>query len=470
MIAGPLLVLGLLLFLSAVAGARVTGHGRGAVAAFLLSPIDPRAWRATWAFIAGAFIEVVAVAVIATIFSIGASLVLALVGIPLIAVGIEVARAFARVERRRIAGADGRPLHPHVYRPYGTTIRDRAEALFLDINRWRDVVYVFVALPLAVLESALVVTLWVASILLISLPLWAGSAALPIPATDPLQGAGVVVGIILAMVAASAARGLLTLHRAVVVGLLCESEQRALERRVETLEVSRQAVLDVEATELRRIERDLHDGAQQRLVMLAMDLGLAAEQIDSDPARARELVLEASSEARHALAELRDLVRGIAPAILMDRGLVPAVTALAGRSPVPTTITSSLDDTERLPESVERAAYYVIAEALANVAKHGSAKRCEIRVRRDDASLVIEVRDDGSGGARIVPNGGLAGLADRVEALDGRLRIDSPAGGPTTIRAEIPLRAAAPGMTPGLAAPAAPTAPTAPTVPDQPPR
>ena len=125
----------------------------------------------------------------------------------------------------------------------------------------------------------------------------------------------------------------MTLHRAVIAGLLCDSERRALERRVETLEGSRKAVLDVEASELRRIERDLHDGAQQRLVMLTIDLSLAAERIDTDPAGARDLVVEARDQARLALAELRDLVRGIAPAILLDRGLVPALSAIAGRCP-----------------------------------------------------------------------------------------------------------------------------------------
>jgi len=485
-IAGPLLVLGLLLIVSAVAGARITGRRRGAVASFILSPVDPVAWRATWALLSGMWVEIVGVAIVGTLFSIGGSLILAVVGIPIIGLGIEVARAVARGERGRIGAVDGRPLHAHAYRPVGTSLRDRAEATFLDINRWRDVVYLFVALPLTVLEATFAFTLWTASILLISLPLWASAnvasigfdlASLRASLGDPLLGAAVAIGFILAPVAASASRGLVRLHRAVVEGLLCVSEQRALEQRVETLEVSRLAVLDVEASELRRIERDLHDGAQQRLVMLAMDLGLAAEQIDTDPAKARALVLEASGEAREALAELRDLVRGIAPSILLDRGLVPAVGALAGRSPVPTSISSDLPAGTRLPDAVERAAYYTIAEALANVAKHATATRCEVRVRRGGASagatgsagspgssgsaggaatdagasstLTIEIHDDGAGGARIVPGGGLAGLVGRIEALDGNLSLESPAGGPTTVRAEIPIRAEFAGMAGG---------------------
>jgi signal transduction histidine kinase len=276
---------------------------------------------------------------------------------------------------------------------------------------------------------------------------------------------GGLVGVALLPVAASVSRGLMALHRAVVAGLLCESERRALERRVETLEDSRKAVIDVEASELRRIERDLHDGAQQRLVMLTIDLGMAVERIDTDPAGARALVVEAQDQARLALAELRDLVRGIAPAILLDRGLVPALSAIAGRCPVPTVVTSTLPEGARLPDATERAAYFVVAEALANVAKHASAARCEIRVRGEGPPeaprLVVEVWDDGAGGARVVPGGGLAGLSGRVEALDGTLAIESPPGGPTLVRAEIPVAAL-----PAPATEAAETGPAASLAPD----
>jgi signal transduction histidine kinase len=234
-------------------------------------------------------------------------------------------------------------------------------------------------------------------------------------------------------------RGLIRLHRAVVEGLLCTNEQTELRKRVETLEGSRSAMLAVEASELSRIERDLHDGAQQRLVMLAIDLSLASDRVDTDPAGARSLLLDAREQAREALAELRDLVRGTAPAILVDRGLVAALGPVAGQCPVPTIIESTLPAGERQPHAVERAAYFVVAEALANVAKHAGATRCEIRCRLEGNRLVIEVWDDGKGGAVAAPGGGLAGLRDRVEALDGRLRIDSPAGGPTLLHAEIPV-------------------------------
>jgi signal transduction histidine kinase len=173
--------------------------------------------------------------------------------------------------------------------------------------------------------------------------------------------------------------------------------------------------------------------------MLSIDLGMAVEKIDTDPVGARALIVEAQDQARLALAELRDLVRGIAPAILLDRGLVPALSALAARAPVATTVGSTLPEGIRLQDAVERAAYFVVAESLANVAKHAAATRCEVRCRAEERGLVVETWDDGAGGARLVPGGGLAGLAGRVEALDGSLAVESPPGGPTIVRAEIPV-------------------------------
>ncbi|MGK2851158.1 MAG: sensor histidine kinase [Candidatus Limnocylindrales bacterium] len=168
-----------------------------------------------------------------------------------------------------------------------------------------------------------------------------------------------------------------------------------------------------------------------------MQLGLAEEKIDGDPAEAKILVADARDQARQALAEIRDLVRGMAPAILLDRGLVAALPALAGRSPVPTIVNSELPEGLRLPDAIERAAYFVVSEAVANVAKYSTATRSEIRVRLDGDKLVVEVEDDGVGGALMVPGGGLAGLADRVAALDGTLAVTSPTGGPTVVRATI---------------------------------
>ncbi len=219
--------------------------------------------------------------------------------------------------------------------------------------------------------------------------------------------------------------------------------------------MGRSKAVEAAIVERRRIERDLHDGAQQRLVSLAMALGMARQKLERGPGegatdpeveRATELVGEAHEEAKRALVEIRDLIRGIHPAVLTDRGLDAAVSALAHRSPVPTSVDVEL--AERPPEATEITAYFTIAEALANVAKHSGASEARVSVRRERGLqegnselardlLVAEVEDDGGGGAD--PAGtGLKGLADRAVVLDGRLTVESSAGGPTRVRAELP--------------------------------
>jgi signal transduction histidine kinase len=208
-----------------------------------------------------------------------------------------------------------------------------------------------------------------------------------------------------------------------------------LEERIEVLETTRAGAVDVQETELRRIERDLHDGAQARLVALGMSLGMAEQKLAADPEAARDLVTEARVGLEAALRELRDLARGIHPPVLTDRGLEAAIAALVDRSPVPVSVRA--DVPERPPAPVETAAYFVAAEALANAGKHAGATRIEVRLLRNDRVLVVEVADDGRGGAD--PSGsGLTGLRRRVEALDGTLTIDSPSGGGTTLHAELP--------------------------------
>jgi signal transduction histidine kinase len=205
--------------------------------------------------------------------------------------------------------------------------------------------------------------------------------------------------------------------------------------RIERLEESRAAAVDVQESELRRIERDLHDGAQARLVALGMSLGMAEEKLLTDPAGAQLLLAEARSGAKEALEELRDLARGIHPPILTDRGLEAAVAALTARSPVPVALTVGVPT--RPAPAIETAAYFVAAEALANAIKHAEATRVEIRIWRSGATLVVEIEDDGRGGADPAGNG-LVGLEQRVRALDGKLQVASPPGGPTMVRAELP--------------------------------
>jgi len=206
-------------------------------------------------------------------------------------------------------------------------------------------------------------------------------------------------------------------------------------RRIDVLETTRAGAVNAAESEMRRIERDLHDGAQARLVALGMSIGMAEQKLATDPAEARRLLEEARAGAGEALRELRDLARGIHPPILTDRGLEAALAALVARGPLPVDVHVDLD--ERPPEAVETSAYFVAAEALANAAKHANASRVDVRVARRGGALVVTVADDGGGGAD--PDGaGLRGLRGRVEALDGTFRVESPSGGPTIVEAVLP--------------------------------
>jgi signal transduction histidine kinase len=431
------------------------------VRSFLWSWLDPATARAFFAVLIGPFVTLAAVIVLMTLWSIGGSLLVFLIGIPVIGFGIEASRYFARVERWRMELADKRPLTPHPYRsfdysphkPYGTWLREYGEGQFLDPSRWRDVVYTFVALPLAVIQYAVVIALWATVLALLvatvellgtdpgDIPIFEPARSLPLSPVALGPSITGTAGLLLIPVAAFVTRVVIALQRAVVETLLCVSPSEALRQDVERLRTSRSAAVELEASELRRIERDLHDGAQQRLVMLAMDLGRAEEKIDSDPAAAKALVADAREQSRLALAELRDLVRGMSPSILIDRGLVAAVASIAGRSQIETVIDSRQVEGQRFSPAVERAGYFVTSEALTNVAKHSVATRSDVIFWRDATRLFVEIWDNGAGGATIDMGGGLAGLRDRVATLDGSLDVSSPPGGPTMVRVTLPIAA-----------------------------
>jgi signal transduction histidine kinase len=222
---------------------------------------------------------------------------------------------------------------------------------------------------------------------------------------------------------------------ALVLGLEAITRGKKQEARVEELTQSRAGAVEAAETQLRRIERDLHDGAQARLVALGMNIGLAEQQLEKDPEKAQEHLAEARKAAGAALQELRDLARGIHPPILADRGLDAAIRALTAHAAVPVSVDVEL--AERPPAAVETAAYFVAAESLANALKHAQASRIDIDVHKRDDALVVRVLDDGRGGVS-EDGGGLHGLRQRVEALDGSLRIASPEGGPTVIEAVLP--------------------------------
>ncbi|HEY3980581.1 MAG TPA: histidine kinase [Streptosporangiaceae bacterium] len=321
----------------------------------------------------------------------------------------------------------------------GRTPLQRLTAALLDEATWRQLCYHLVVGPLVAFGG------------LLTLGMVAGGAGLAatlgyqyvFPPLSAIQTAPLKLKIVLTvagaavLLAAPAVAALVTWidTRAGTV-LLGPSRSYELERRVESLAESRAGVVDAADTERRRIERDLHDGAQQRLVSLAINLGMARENLTDLPEAARQVIAEAHDEAKAALAELRSLVRGLHPAVLDDRGLDAALSGIAARAPLPVTL--HVDVPRRASPTVEAVAYFVVSECLANIARHAAARRAEIDVRRAGDLLRIRITDDGAGGADPARGTGLGSLAQRARSVDGTMRIDSPAGGPTRITVELP--------------------------------
>lgn len=258
----------------------------------------------------------------------------------------------------------------------------------------------------------------------------------PIDLRNPVvAGAYVAVGAALLVLAPILARATASLDLAVARVLLGPSRHE-LDRRIETLTESRAGVIDAADAERRRIERDLHDGAQQRLVSLAMNLGLARATLTDLPEPARAAIEQAHEEAKQALKELRDFVRGLHPAVLNDQGLDAALSGVAARAPFPVRLRVDLD--RRPSPTIEAVAFFIVSEALTNIAKHAAATGAEVSVTRERERLRVFVHDDGRGGADLDGGTGLRGLAQRIGSVDGTLRLSSPFGGPTTIEVELP--------------------------------
>ncbi|HZV75646.1 MAG TPA: sensor histidine kinase [Conexibacter sp.] len=351
-------------------------------------------------------------------------------------------RWFARVERRRAALVLPVPI-PERYRrgKPGAGWFARLRAAAADPATWKDFAWSGICGVLGFAISLAAVVLWGVVLGLVTLPAWYWSLPQPVELglyrvdSLGLAFATAAIGLVLVPLCGLIVRGLTAIELAMMVPLLRPPRGEELAERVDVLTTTRAGAVDAQAAELQRIERDLHDGAQARLVALAMSLGMAEEKLDSDPEQARELLAEARGEARTALTELRDLARGIHPPILADRGLEAAITSLAARSPLAVTIEAELPT--RPPAAVEAAAYFVVAEALANATKHSGARTVLVRLTLRNAALVTEIADDGRGGAD-AQGSGLLGLRRRVEALDGSLSVVSPAGGGTTLHAELP--------------------------------
>jgi signal transduction histidine kinase len=395
-------------------------------------------------------LAIAAFVVVITGLSTGAGLLVVWVGVAVLAATLLAARGFAFVERVMMPAVLGRQLPSPTYlRPEGGQVR-RMTTPLRDPQTWLDALHGIVAFPLAILGFVVTVTFWAIALGGLTYAAWDWS--LPDPSTDPhnqdlleLLGFQSTAGTRIALYTAVGVVGALILPfvvRAVALlqaslGRVLLTSRAATQAELGRLAEGRDAAVAAEAVALRRLERDIHDGPQQRLVRLGMDLSRAQRQLDRDPQAARTTLGEAADLARETLEELRALSRGIAPPVLADRGLAAALAAVAARSPVPVELAVDLPQ-ERLAPVAENTAYFVVSEALANAAKHSGASTCRVEVSCSGGRLRVVVEDDGAGGAVLAPGHGLAGLADRLRAVDGVLTVDSPRGGPTRLTGELP--------------------------------
>ncbi|PSR69723.1 histidine kinase [Nocardia sp. MDA0666] len=380
------------------------------------------------------------------------------VGIPAIPEYLRLIRPLTEFERRRAGKRLGAPIVV-AYRPMTGGLRQRLASAFRDPANGRDIAWLFlhgvpgmvvavfsIGLPWGVLNQLAIPVYWQLvppgtvdsfGFVVDSWPLAALSSLIAIPLA------------VLVLRLPTVARWQALLART----LLGPAPGAELAVRVAELTATRAAALDAHGAELRRIERDLHDGAQARIAAVVMQLGLADQLRERDPAASADLVRKAQDTAEAALAELRDVVRTVYPPVLADRGLASAISALAARSPIPvelalggdlaprpstTEVPDSSRPAPRWPAAVEAAAYFVISETITNATKHSGAEHLRVSLEGDSALLTVEILDDGVGGARETEGGGLAGIRRRAEALDGRMVLSSPAGGPTVVRVELP--------------------------------
>ncbi|MGX1475770.1 UNVERIFIED_CONTAM: signal transduction histidine kinase [Streptomyces canus] len=353
------------------------------------------------------FITVLLIAAIGTV---------AVVGCWLLPEAVLLIRRIAGAKRNLTALWTGREI-PEAYPPMTGTLRERLRISVQDPGTLRDLRW-------------MVSYYLYGALLVLALPLWPLGLVVDGVWAGVLRRSPVVLPLIVKLADTEARWSTV---------LLMPSPKARLARRVEELKETRADAIAAHEAELRRIERDLHDGAQANLVALSMRIGLAKRAYDRDPDAARRLLDDAQDQAEQALTELRQVVRGIHPPILTDRGLVGAVRALASSSGLAVGVEDGgLDAGTRAPAAVEAAAYFVVAESLTNVAKYSGADRAEVRLARTRRGLTVRVRDEGRGGADESAGSGLLGMRRRVAALDGTFEVTSPAGGPTVIDVELP--------------------------------
>jgi len=428
--------------------APVAGAAVGELAAIPANPLralfSPAMWAACVHMLSDGVAAVAGLGVLVLILVSACLVPVGLVGVPLLGGACWLLGVLGAAERARFALTLG-VLIPAVHRARPFNALRHPVGLILNRTTWRQVGYFLTLMPVSVITVTTVVAVWSVPPTLSLLPLYYTR----LPSGHAQLGGLVIAGLPAACAVSAAALLVLLVVSPSVVHLLSRMDatlgrvllgpatDAGLAERVEALTVSRRRVVDAAALERARIERDLHDGAQQRLTSVAMTLGLAKSRLgENDESGVGELVDEAHRDAKQAIAELRDLTRGLHPPVLTDRGLDAALSAVAARAPLPVSV--DVHATPRPSPTIEATAYFVVSEALTNVAKHADASRAWVTIRRDGDQLALTVRDDGCGGAQASRGGGLAGLADRVGGVDGQLAVHSPSGGPTVLEVRLP--------------------------------
>ncbi|WP_170133115.1 sensor histidine kinase [Arthrobacter livingstonensis] len=405
----------------------------------------------------GFLVSLASFIILVTLFAVGVSIFVIWVGLPVLVLCLAVARGFAAANRSALVRWTGGIPPVHYKAANRRTIRGMLHSLS-DAQQWKDLLHgTLVSFVFRTVAFCVTIT-WL-GVIAGGFTKWFWRIYLPPEDSDLATILGldtrldmnpadaqVLLELVAAVVFVLTLPFITHLLASIDAGIarsLLTNENAALRARSAELAGSRAQVVSQEVRMLRKIERDLHDGPQQRLIRLQMDVESAKRHMARDPEAAQALMDGALEQSREALAELRALSRGIAPPILADRGLHAAVASLATRATVPVRLTSNLDDGGRLEESAENAAFFVISEALANVSKHAGATSASVVVEATAGALTMEVYDDGRGGAHVGKGHGLAGLVDRLAGVDGSMDIASPEGGPTLLRASIPLHAAA---------------------------
>ncbi|NCV86251.1 MAG: sensor histidine kinase [Oxalobacteraceae bacterium] len=384
---------------------------------------------------------------VGVLLSVGIGSLLMIYGVPVLALTVRSGRVIGAIDRRRLQLFADVALEPPAHKQMPSGVFPWLRAALSDKVGWKGLAYGVVMLPWSLLTFAVVVVLWALGVGAVTAPLYDWALPSGVMSFDSFTPSGwervgvlaafVVVGAVV-LLALPMIVNLLTITQiGLSRSLLSVGQTELLERKVGDLNRSRNASAAAAETERRRIERDLHDGTQQRLTGIAIDLGIARERLSEvGDEQARVLVDRAQKGVKEAIAELRDLVRGIHPAILTDRGLEVAISSLAVRTSIDVEVSSDLK--RRLEPTVESAAYFAVAEALTNVMKHGGATSATVTIRDLGETLEVEIRDNGVGGASVLPGGGLEGMQTRLNGVGGMLDVVSPDGGPTHVKVTLP--------------------------------